>query len=251
MIRYLEFAGSESEDIFLNGFSNKNKSVLRGDQIFNRVSIYLQNFVFGRTTQYLPKAEQLITKIPADSAFRELTFQALIDNFQSVDQATAVALAKKYDKEFPNRNVLSKYSSILNIEPEVGDEAPDIVLQSVNGKTMKLSDLRGKVVLIDFWASWCGPCRKENPNVVRVYEQYKSKGFDIFSVSLDNSKERWVDAIAKDNLNWPSHVSDLKGWQSAGAALYKVRGIPATFLIDKNGLLLIGILAYVVLGRVW
>jgi thiol-disulfide isomerase/thioredoxin len=235
IISYLEFKGSESEEAYLSGFSQKGINLLRGDQIYNRVSIYLQNFVFGRTTQYLPKAEALLASLPSDSAIRELTYQALIDNLQSVDQSTAVALAKKYDKEFPRKGALARYSAILNIEPEVGDDAPDIVLQNADGKTMKLSDLRGKVVLIDFWASWCGPCRRENPNVVKVYEQYKSKGFDIYSVSLDNSKDRWIEAIAKDNLGWPSHVSDLKGWQSAGAALYKVRGIPATFLVDQKG----------------
>ena len=94
---------------------------------------------------------------------------------------------------------------------------------------------QGKVVMIDFWASWCSPCRQENPNVVRLYHKYKDKGFDIFSVSMDNTRDAWVAAIAKDGLVWPNHVSDLKGWTSSGGAAYGIYSIPATVLIDREG----------------
>jgi thiol-disulfide isomerase/thioredoxin len=100
---------------------------------------------------------------------------------------------------------------------------------------MKLSDLKGKVVLIDFWASWCGPCRKENPNVVKTYEKYKDAGFTVMSVSLDSDKAKWLEAIQKDGLVWPNHVSDLGGWQSKVARLYGVGSIPQTILLDKEG----------------
>ena len=118
---------------------------------------------------------------------------------------------------------------------QVGNLAPDIELPNPNGKNYKLSDLKGNVVLLDFWASWCGPCRRENPNVVKVYDEYKSKGFTVFSVSLDKSKERWEKAIAQDQLAWQYHVSDLQYWNSAPAKAYGVRGIPKTFLIDREG----------------
>lgn len=116
-----------------------------------------------------------------------------------------------------------------------GKPAPDITLNDVNGKPLSLSSLRGKTVLIDFWASWCRPCRVENPNVVRVYKKYKNRGFEVFSVSLDNDRSRWTNAIAQDGLEWPSHVSDLAGWNSSAAKLYGVTGIPYTLLIDKEG----------------
>ena len=117
----------------------------------------------------------------------------------------------------------------------IGAVAPDLAFTSPEGKTLKLSDLRGKVVLLDFWASWCRPCRMENPNVVAAYKKFKDKGFAIYSVSLDQNGDSWKAAIQQDGLAWPNHVSDLKGWQSEPARIYGVQGIPAQFLLDKDG----------------
>lgn len=116
----------------------------------------------------------------------------------------------------------------------VGSLAPAIAEKDVNGKVRSLAEFRGKVVLIDFWASWCGPCRQENPNVVNMYKQFHNKGFEIFSVSLDKAEKAWKGAIAEDDLTW-THVSDLKFWDSKPAADYGVKSIPFTVLIDKEG----------------
>jgi len=116
----------------------------------------------------------------------------------------------------------------------VGSPAPDIILNNPVDKSVSLSSLKGQVVLIDFWASWCKPCRAENPNVVRMYKKYHDQGFEIFGVSLDRTKEAWVQAIKDDGLEW-IHASDLAFWNSTAAKLYNVKSIPQTYLVDKEG----------------
>jgi peroxiredoxin len=148
--------------------------------------------------------------------------QAMFDKLEEIEEA-------KYKKEI--KMMLPKR------QPEVGEIAPDITLADTTGKMVSLSDYKGKVILLDFWASWCGPCRRENPNVVNIYNKYKDKGFFVFGVSLDNDGKRWKEAIVKDNLTW-AHISDLKGWQSYAAQLYQVKGIPQTYLLDRDGKIL-------------
>lgn len=184
--------------------------------------------------------------------------------FFDIHKIAAAGVAKKY----PNHEYLNEYTTFANALEQaamksrsseaiqVGMPAPDISLNSPNGKKYSLSDLKGNVVLLDFWASWCGPCRKANPHVVEVYHKYKDKGFTVFSVSLDGidsrtktrypteeqfqqglkqSKQNWIAAIEKDQLSWPYHVSELTKWDTQAARLYGVSGIPKTFLIDRDG----------------
>lgn len=177
-------------------------------------------------------------------------------------------LSKKLESAYPGSDYVAEYKKVVNqlqsqkrkaaasAKVSVGQPAPDIALEDPNGKEIKLSDLKGNVVLVDFWASWCGPCRKANPHVVELYDKYNPKGFTVYSVSLDgvdertkrrfsdpnqldaqlkNSKKRWLGAIQKDNLKWDYHVSDLKKWDCAPAKEYGVRSIPRTFLVDRDG----------------
>ena len=200
---------------------------------------------------------------PTVGAF--VSYVALQGTAQFLDlQKKAVERLKAAE---PNSELASQYAQyIAAVEQQynhqmaselirVGQPAPDISLPSPDGKSYKLSDLKGKVVLLDFWASWCGPCRRENPNVVEVYKRYKDQGFTVYSVSLDGmdsrtaaridpsqhddimtqQRQRWIEAIKQDNLIWENHVSDLKKWESAPAAMYGVTGIPKTFLIDRDG----------------
>lgn len=159
----------------------------------------------------------------------------------------STTFGKKETKELFNllseQNKKSKYGKIietyikLNEEPKIGKQFIDFEMVDQNGKLQKLSDLKGKTIFLDFWASWCTPCRKENPNLVKTYNKFKSKGFEIFAVSLDKNKETWLKTIENDNLNW-YHVNDLKGNGNKASLIYGVEGVPESFLIDQNGIII-------------
>jgi len=140
-------------------------------------------------------------------------------------------------------NIYSQQSKNIVIGTEIGNRAPELKYKNPEGKEIALSSLRGKMVLIDFWASWCAPCRRESPFLVEAYKKYKDKkfingkGFTIYSVSLDRDIVSWKNAIEKDSLIWENHVSDLQYWNSEPARIYGVMGIPMNWLIDGNGII--------------
>ncbi len=150
--------------------------------------------------------------------------------------------SKKHKKEAA---LVEATPAVLVVEGlNLGNKAPEIEMTDPSGQIIKLSSLKGKIVLVDFWASWCRPCRLENPAVVEAWGKYKEQklkngnGFTIYSVSLDQNKEAWQSGINADGLVWPSHVSDLTGWNNAAAVKYGVGGIPTNFLIDGDGIII-------------
>ncbi len=153
-----------------------------------------------------------------------------------IDENELESIVSKFPPEFNTTDYVIKLKDMIQEQKKtsVGNLAPDFTMNDPDGKPIQLSSLRGKVVLVDFWASWCSPCRQENPNVVKLYEQYHSKGFEILGVSLDREKEKWLQAIKDDKLSW-IHVSDLQFWQNAAARMYGVYNIPQSFLLDKEG----------------
>jgi len=157
-----------------------------------------------------------------------------LDQFKYEPQL--IKFADEIKDKYPgNEAVQSFIKKMMAIKPvSVGQKAPDFQLPTPDGKMVKLSDMKGKYVLLDFWASWCAPCRAENPNVVKRYNEFKDKGFSIISVSLDDNKQAWEKAIKDDKLAW-THVSELKKWDGKVTETYKVDGIPASFLLDPDG----------------
>lgn len=178
--------------------------------------------------QNSPAVIATLNVIDANQDFNsfEVVVNSLVQNFGQSKKVQE--LAKVYQKLKEEKDAANMFAP--------GKVAPDFEELMLDRKTkMKLSDLRGKVVLLDFWASWCGPCRKENPNVVSVYNKYKNKGFTVMSVSLDDNVDNWKRAIEQDGLIWKNHVSDLKKWNSAVGRIYEVNSIPFAVLIDKEG----------------
>lgn len=164
----------------------------------------------------------------AMAALNVLNVNEHFEYFQKVSEA----LRKKY----PTNMAFERFHKFVEQKKSLSDGsmAPEISMKTPEGKELSLSSLRGKTVLIDFWASWCGPCRAESPVLVDLYKKYKGKGFEIFSVSLDKEKDKWLEAIKKDGLAW-THVSDLMYWQSPVVMQYGFDGIPFTCLVDKDG----------------
>ncbi len=187
-------------------------------QLVNEHNQYLKTFIEKNSSSFASLA-----------AIQQLQPAEFMETFFKLDEG----LFAKY----PNSSYIKAFHEGVSSSKKlaIGTMAPEINMATPDEKPLALSSLKGKVVLIDFWASWCGPCRAENPNVVRAYNKYKSKGFDIYSVSLDKDMDKWKSAIIADGLIWKNHVCDFKFWQSPVVALYNFNSIPTNVLIDKEG----------------
>jgi peroxiredoxin len=187
--------------------------------------------------KYNDEIAQLMVEYSPSLAVINLLQNNVIDKEQYY--STYETIAGKLRKEWPAFSHAKNFIAYVDKlkTTTIGQAAPEIALPTPEGQVVALSSLKGKYVLVDFWAKWCGPCRQENPNVVRVFNKYKDKGFTVFGVSLDRSKEDWVRAIKEDNLTW-THVSDLKYWQSEAAKTYSIQAIPFSLLLDPNGVII-------------
>lgn len=260
----LAFDGSEKRISVKGNLAKLNHAEITGSALSTELVS-----TFNQITETRMGSKELMKKV---EEVNPIVATAIMNDFVRGLSAEAVAMQKniasRLNEQYPNTEITKAFTKMAKQNEgqlaaqraqekiKVGEPAPDITLPSPNGKSYSLSQLKGKVVLLDFWASWCGPCRRENPNVVNNYKKYNNKGFEVFSVSLDGlderskkryksaeqvdaqmnkSKQRWLDAIKKDGLVWDYHVSELKKWDTTPAKVYGVKGIPRTFLIDREG----------------
>ena len=236
--------GIISEIQKINNLNDQEKIILKNN-ILAKYQEYLKKFI--NQNQQSPSIIMILGEIQNPVEFMDellLIKEVIINQFENQKYLTDINNAienanqqKKFLAQQEDR-AIQELDQRKKLGLEIGARAPEIALSDVNGKIIKLSSLKGNVVLIDFWASWCRPCRAENPNVVKLYNKYKNKDFTIYSISLDQDRKKWIDAINQDQLSWPNHVSELTGWKSTPGIQYGVSSIPKTFLIDKDGIII-------------
>ncbi len=220
---YEAYLNTTPDSLFLDSISNMLEPVFNSfsedyRKLADKTNEYIRNFVNENVSSFASLAAMQMLSPDKDIAYFIKVSDALSTKYPNVENL------KGFKKYVDSKKNLA-----------IGSPAPEITLNNRDGIPLSLSSLKGKIVIVDFWASWCKPCRVENPFMVSLYNKYKDKGLDIFSVSLDFKKEAWIEAIAKDKLYWKNHVSDLKQWQSPVVLLYGFEGIPFTCVLDKGG----------------
>jgi len=243
----ISFENSKNNDLF-NHFNKKNQMVSN-----QQYSYYLKNIEAEKIndTLTIKRIQDSISVL--SEHFREFVIDFANTNKNHEGLMIAISenmIASKYDptvlldiyqsypdnlkSSFYGTKLLSHLNEIDSPTLQIGDQIIDFTFNDINGKPVSIIDYRNKYVLIELWASWCAPCRTENPNLLKAYEEYNSKGFEIIGISLDTDKDSWLKAIEKDNLNW-TNLSDLKGWENRIIQHYKIKGVPKNILIDRTG----------------
>ena len=272
----LDILGKESIDLILNNTdvnvnidnsSSEFKYTIEGSydtDVLKNVGKIISNYKYDirQINEKFIKASQeknykVVNELRYDANILKIDFEKHLKNYlRTVNNSLAVIITSdyldidnnisfwdstltKYRDNFSYNSYFKSFEKKVNKikSVSIGSVAPEVILSDTTGKDIALSSLRGKYVLLDFWAGWCGPCRMENPNILKNYLKYKDKGFEVYQVSLDRSRSDWVNAIKKDNLIW-YNVSDLKYFQSEAAAIYNIDRIPKGFLLDPNGVII-------------